>query len=251
MSLDSGYYGSGLSFDLANDSETEVENLVRISDACETLDSEDNPKESTATLPPGSATKRKSDTTGTVPEAPERAPKRVSRHARPKVAPPTSPRLRLDSEKIPTKPTKSTPKAKKRGGISASPASLRSNNSPSLPQPYEREVHPGDWKGERFGDIHYVLLPTHLLHLVRAGGKWFFSRTAPMSSCRNRVVGDIHFIPGEVEGFVYFVCCKMEAEYGRGWVSWELGHAHPLYLELILQHSTPDVPPQWAGRQEL
>ncbi|KAG8711584.1 hypothetical protein FRC08_015720 [Ceratobasidium sp. 394] len=39
-------------------------------------------------------------------------------------------------------------------------------NSPSLRHRlYERNIKPGEWEGKRFGDISYVLIPVHLLHL--------------------------------------------------------------------------------------
>ncbi|KAG8717722.1 hypothetical protein FRC09_013829 [Ceratobasidium sp. 395] len=66
--------------------------------------------------------------------------------------------------------------------------------------PYERVVRPGDWHGVRYGDITYMGLPSYLSVLQQIGSQWSFSRTEPLSTCQNRNVGDIHFIPGEVRG---------------------------------------------------
>ncbi|KAG9079707.1 hypothetical protein FS749_008297 [Ceratobasidium sp. UAMH 11750] len=113
--------------------------------------------------------------------------------------------------------------------------------------PHDRTPEPGDWVGPRFGSINYVLPPLHLTHLIHIGSQWSFSRTAPMSSCRNRLIGDINFTPGEVEGFEYWVCCEMsDTEAGRGWVPWSLGDTHPKYVELVLKHFTAEDAPLWA-----
>ncbi|KAG8783892.1 hypothetical protein FRC12_019239 [Ceratobasidium sp. 428] len=118
--------------------------------------------------------------------------------------------------------------------------------SPSLRyRPYERNPPPGDWTGDRCGYITYMFLPTPVLHLARAGGIWSYSRTPPLSSCKNRQVGDIHFTSGEVEGRLYWVCCDMETDSGRGWVPWVLGEAHPLCSNLLLNHFPINEPPHW------
>ncbi|KAG8716802.1 hypothetical protein FRC08_008781 [Ceratobasidium sp. 394] len=118
--------------------------------------------------------------------------------------------------------------------------------------PHEfRTPEPDDRSGPKQGDIHYLLPPLHLTFLTGIGSKWTFSHTAPTSKCRNRIVGDIHFAPGEVRGFSYWVCCRMkETKFGRGWVLWERGDAHPLYPELILQHFNSIDSPSWALKLE-
>ncbi|KAG9095317.1 hypothetical protein FS749_010659 [Ceratobasidium sp. UAMH 11750] len=114
-----------------------------------------------------------------------------------------------------------------------------------------RTPEPGDWSGPRFGDIHYMLPPLHLIFLLQIGSQWSFSHTAPESHCRNRLVGDIHFTPGEVKGYAYWVCCAMEGtKFGRGWVPWKTGNAHPLYPKLALQHFYTFDAPSWARKLE-
>ncbi|KAG8700101.1 hypothetical protein FRC08_004925 [Ceratobasidium sp. 394] len=76
-------------------------------------------------------------------------------------------------------------------------------SSPVRYQPYGRNRQLDDWRGMRYGDIDYALLPWHLVHLLDAGSKWYYSRTPPMSNCHNCRIGDVHFIPGEMEGYMY------------------------------------------------
>ncbi|KAG9094641.1 hypothetical protein FS749_012088 [Ceratobasidium sp. UAMH 11750] len=135
-------------------------------------------------------------------------------------------------------------------GLKSHGAAHYSTPSPRHRQ-YQQDTKPGEWVGDRFGDISYVFLPAHLLHLEYAGNQWTYGRTSPMSNCHNRVVGDIYFAPGEVEGFTYWVCCEMNTEFGLDWVDWELGSAHPESSDLVLQHTSPDVPLQWTGCLEL
>ncbi|KAG8786177.1 hypothetical protein FRC12_016842 [Ceratobasidium sp. 428] len=117
-------------------------------------------------------------------------------------------------------------------------------------RPYGRIVRPGDWEGGRYGNVSFHLLPVRLARLLLVGNQWSFSRTAPTSSCRSRIIGDIHFTPGEVEGYSYWVCCEIkESEFGRGWLPWNLADKHPQYSELVLEHfaSTVRTPPAWRG----
>ncbi|KAG8699960.1 hypothetical protein FRC09_006260 [Ceratobasidium sp. 395] len=119
-------------------------------------------------------------------------------------------------------------------------------SSSSRYRPYERRRAPGEWGGDRYGYMTCMFLPTPFMYLARDGGIWSYSCTPPMSSCANRRVGDIHFTPDEVEGQrLYWVCCNMDTDSGRGWVSWELGEAHPLCSGLVLHHFSIDEPPLW------
>ncbi|KAG8782795.1 hypothetical protein FRC12_020405 [Ceratobasidium sp. 428] len=130
-----------------------------------------------------------------------------------------------------------------------SPAGSLSRFSTPSPRyrPYDRNTRPGDWGGVRYGDIDYALLPFHLYSLLDLKSKWSFSRTSPMSNCHNRNIGDIHFAPGEVKGYDYWVCCEAEeAEYGRDWVPWALESPHPLHRELVLQHYGANDAPFWV-----
>ncbi|KAG8708529.1 hypothetical protein FRC09_001203 [Ceratobasidium sp. 395] len=116
-------------------------------------------------------------------------------------------------------------------------------------RPYGRIVRPGNWEGGRYGNVTFHLLPVRLARLLLVGNQWSFSRTAPTSSCRSRIVGDIHFTPGEVEGYAYWVCCEIkESQFGRGWVPWNLSDKHPQYPELVLEHfASVRTPPAWRG----
>ncbi|KAG8791218.1 hypothetical protein FRC12_009840 [Ceratobasidium sp. 428] len=118
---------------------------------------------------------------------------------------------------------------------------------PALRDYDDRIPAPGDWMGAKHGNINYIMPPMDLLFLLNEGGQWSFTRTAPTSSCRNRIVGDIHFTPGEMEGYEYWVCCSTPgSQFGRGWVPWRLHDSHPLYSELALYHFNDGTPPVWA-----
>lgn len=95
----------------------------------------------------------------------------------------------------------------------------------------------------------YALLPPHMEYLENAGNRWSYSNTGAWCKCFNRVIGDIHFSPAEMEGFVYWVCCyDPSAESGRSWVPCELGSSHPLTHGLALEHRNSDTVPEWALR---
>ncbi|KAG8719472.1 hypothetical protein FRC09_011091 [Ceratobasidium sp. 395] len=112
---------------------------------------------------------------------------------------------------------------------------------------YDRIPAPGDWTGAKHGEINYIMPPMDLLFLLNEGGQWSFTRTAPTSNCRNRIVGDIHFTPGKMEGYEYWVCCAMPgSQFGRGWIPWRIQNSHPLYPELALYHFNDGTPPVWA-----
>ncbi|KAG8789106.1 hypothetical protein FRC12_013882 [Ceratobasidium sp. 428] len=134
--------------------------------------------------------------------------------------------------------------------VPASPASTYSFHWMEPPELHTPE--PGDWTGPKHGEIVYINIPMDLLFLLTEGGRWSFTRTAPTSKCHNRAVGDIHFTPGEMSGYDYWVCCRVdESQSGRGWVPWRLGKSHPLYPDLALYHFYDGATPLWALKLEL
>ncbi|KAG8711536.1 hypothetical protein FRC09_020539 [Ceratobasidium sp. 395] len=134
--------------------------------------------------------------------------------------------------------------------VPASPASTYSFHWMEPPELHTPE--PGDWTGPKHGEIIYINIPMDLLFLLTEGGRWSFTRTTPTSKCHNRAVGDIHFTPGEMRGYDYWVCCRIdESESGRGWVPWQLGKSHPLYPDLALYHLYDGATPLWALKLDL
>ncbi|CAE6478864.1 unnamed protein product [Rhizoctonia solani] len=100
------------------------------------------------------------------------------------------------------------------------------------------------WKYDKSGDIAYIAAPAHLSYLRWVGNQWTYSLIGPWYPRPDPKIGDIHFSPSEDAGFDYWVYSMINHE--GLWCLIRLSQPHPLTNELVLQHLSPNSPPQWA-----